>query len=138
MSRITRLTVHRGFGRSLGNMMELFGGATANPSGEWIEVQKVAPGTYHIVANSMTVEGDWVTDNTALGFCGWDQEVENLDVGARRSDAASCFGMSEQLRWNDVRFNLFDEPGQITAPTVARLRAALEHVVFCAWCAGDV
>jgi hypothetical protein len=125
---------HRGFGMSMGNMIEMLSGeASAKQEGNWIEVEEKEPGVFAVVDDNMTVkDGDWVTENTALGFSQWDDEVEDLDAG--NSDESQCFGMSSHLKWQDVDLM----PEEFRAPSIERLKEALNHVAICAWCPGDI
>ncbi|HSI21092.1 MAG TPA: hypothetical protein VLA04_05340 [Verrucomicrobiae bacterium] len=134
MSNVIRIFLsHRGFG-SLGNSVEfLVGEASSLWLGNWIEVSERESGYFEIVGNNMTEKnGDWIVDSTALGFGEWDSEVVDLDAG--NSDESQCFGISSHLWWNDVDLT----PEYIRAPNLQRLREALEHVAFCAWCPGDI
>lgn len=128
---------HRGFGMSLGNMIELvFGDAQAKQKDNWIAVEERNPGIFTVVNDNMTVKnGDWVTESTALGFSQWDNEVEDLDgADEYSSDESQCFGMSNHLIWKDVDL----KPYEFRAPSIERLKEALEHVAICAWCPGDI
>jgi hypothetical protein len=130
-----KIFVKRGFGLSLGNMIEVLGSVdTSIPDGvahDWIKVRR-RHNRWTVVDDSMTdKKGDWIRDNTALGFPVWDDEVKDLD---NFSDAASCFGMSEKLQWEDVTLT----PDYFQASSIERLCEALDHVCFCAWCPGDV
>ena len=93
----------------------------------WIEVEENEPGIYTVVDNNMTD-----TDQTALGFAWWDDQVEDLDNGS--SDESQCFGMSDHLRWHDVDLT----PDEFRASSLERLKEALAHVEVCAWCPGDI
>lgn len=126
--------LHRGFGMSMGNIIEtLSGEAAAKQEGNWIEVEEKEPGVFSVVDDNMTVKnGDWVTESTALGFSQWDGEVEDLDAGS--SDESQCFDMSSHLKWQDVDLT----PGEFRAPSIERLKEALSHVAICAWCPGDI
>jgi len=125
---------HRGFGMSMGNMIEMLSsGASAKQEGNWIEVEEKGPGVFAIADDNMTVKGgDSVMEITALGFSQWDDEVEDLDAG--NSDESQCFGMSSHLKWQDVDL----PPEEFRAPSVERLKEALNHVAICAWCPGDI
>jgi hypothetical protein len=132
MSR-TKFFVQRDYSYSMGNMTEvLTGEALAAPKENWIIVDEIEPGLFQVVENSMTSGDYWVQDPVALGFCWWDDEVEDLDAG--NSDESQCFGISDHLRWNDV--HLTSE--ELRAPSLDRLREAIGHVAFCAWCPGDI
>ncbi len=135
MSHSITLTVNRALGSSFGNMIQLLsGGVSANPEGDWIKVEEVSPGIFKIVDNNMTEEeeGNVLCGLWALGLCSWDEEVVDLDAG--NSDESQCFGMSDHLRWNDVEIT----PGELRAPSIDRLKEALGHVAFCAWCPYDI
>jgi hypothetical protein len=135
MTQRTRIPLsHRGYGRSLSHMIDtLSDKASAEQGGDWIEVEEREPGTFVVVDDSLTVkDGDSMMAQTDLGFTEWNDEVEDLDAGW--SDEASCFGMSNHLRWNDVDLT----PDEFSAPSIERLIEALEHVVLCAWCPGDI
>ena len=124
----------RGFSRSLGNMVEVVLGSTlARPSARWwIEVEERRPNVHVVVDDNMTVKnGDWVVDNTSLGFSWWDDEVIIRDVD---SELFEYFGISQHLRWRDVNL----APYRFRAPSFQRLREALSHVHLCAWCPGDM
>lgn len=120
---------HRGFGQSLGNMIQVLSGeALAMLEGNWIEVEEFAPGVFTIVNDSFTDEND----ARARGFTSWDNEMQDLDNGW--SDEAQCFGMSNHLVWNDVDLT----PDEFRAPSIERLTEALHHVAICAWCPDDI
>lgn len=132
MSQIVRLVVNRGYGLSLGNLIQRLDiPASAEVEESWIEVKEVSPNLFKVVNDNMTEGDDWVHDSCALCFCDWDDEVANLD---HVSDAADCYGMSERLIWRGAILT----PWEFYASSVDLLREALEHVVFCAWCPGDV
>ena len=83
---MTRIELpHRGFGRSMKNMVQVLSGeaeALAERS-NWIEVVEKEPGVFEVTDNNLTVkDGDWITEATALGFSQWDEEVEDLDNGS--------------------------------------------------------
>ena len=125
---------NRGFGYSLGNMIEvLLGDAADKLNSNWIEVEEREPGVFAVVDDNMTVkDGDWLSADTNLGFSEWDEEVEDLDGGY--SDEGQCFGMSDHLRWQDVDLT----PEEFHAPSIERVKEALNHVAVCAWCPGDI
>lgn len=131
----SRIQVNRGYGQSMGNMVEVLSGQAAEEAGEehWIEIEETAPGEFEVVGNNMTEESKstW-TGNTALGFVGWDTDVEDNDAGS--SDESQCFHMSDSLQWKDVHLS----PKHFTAPSIDRLKEALQHVVYTAWCPGDI
>ena len=133
MSKIVTLAINRSFGSSMGNMIEVLSGeASAKLNGNWIKVEKISPGVFQIIEDNLTSGSDWITDSCALGFCSWDDEVTDLDAG--NSDESQCFCMSDHLRWNDVELT----PRELRAPSIKRLKEALHHVAFCAWCPGDI
>ena len=133
MPKIITLAVNRSFGTSMGNMIEVLSGeASAKLEGNWIKVERISPGHYKIVDDNLTSGSYWISDSCALGFCSWDNEVTDLDAG--NSDESQCFGMSDHLVWNDVELT----PEELRAPSIKRLRKALDHVTFCAWCPGDI
>lgn len=102
-------------------------------SGEWIEVEEREQGRFVVVDDSMTVKGGcYLSDCTDLGFCSWDETVQDLDDG--QSDEAQCFGMSCYLKWNEVHCT----PEGFDAPSLERLSKALEHINICSWCPGDI
>lgn len=123
----------RGLGTTTGNKLEAMLGGVEQ-EGNWIEVEAEKPGVFVVVNDNMTVgDGNWVTENTALGFSWWDDEVENLDAGF--SEVSQCFpGMSCYLKWQNVYLTTSD----FRAPSVERLKEALNHVAICAWCPGDI
>ena len=127
---------NRGFGMSLGNMIDLvFGDAEAKLEDNWIEVEEYKPSVFKVVDNNMTENGNWVTEATALGFSQWDDEVQDIDgVEDYPSDESQCFGMSNHLQWKDVDLM----PYVFCAPSIERLKEALTHVAICAWCPGDI
>jgi len=118
----------------MGNMIDILSGrAFKNQENNWIEVKKASNDVYDIIDNNMTVKnGDWITDAVALGYMDWDNEVEDLDNGS--SDGSQCFGISSQLKWKDVIFSDY----VIRAPSIKRIKEALEHISIGAWCPGDV
>lgn len=129
-----RIEVNRGYGSSLGNLIEVL---TDSPSVEspvsWIEVEEREENVFVVVDDNMTVkDGEWLYENIALGFVSWDDQVEDLDNGS--SDESQCFGMSSHLRWNDVEMT----PEQFRAPSIFRLMECLTHVVMNAWRPGDI
>lgn len=129
-----RIYIRSGYAPTLGGMIEaLSGSASADTDKPWIVVESVGGGRYVVVDDNLTVKSDdWICDATALGFSGWDDEVEDLDAGD--SDESQCFDMSSHLRWNDVDLT----PDEFRAPSIGRLCEALAHVTFCAWCPGDI
>jgi hypothetical protein len=130
MGKKYKIPVNRGYGSSMGNMLEAFSGEHQG-SENWIEVERKA-GIYYLIDNSMTVKnGNWVVDNTQLAFAGWDETVQNID---KYSEEGDIFDMSNKLKWNEVIL----EPNKFQAKTIERLQEALQHVSFCAWCAGDI
>jgi hypothetical protein len=127
-----RIFINRGYGSSMGNMLEVLSGEAVKQEPNWIEVEK-RHGSFIITDENMTdKKGNWVVDNTSLGFSGWDDEVKDLDNGY--SDESQCFGMSTKLQWNEVVLTL----ESFSAPSIERLCEALEHVGICAWCPGDI
>lgn len=115
---------HRGHG----GMLEI----EFESEGNWIDVEEWKPNVFTVVDNNMTVKnGNWVVDQTSLGFTQWDEEVEDFD---HYSDESQCFGMSNHLRWQDVELT----PYKFRAPSAERLKEALTHVTMCAWCPGDM
>ena len=101
-------------------------------NGYWIEVEETSPGHFTIVNDSMTVkDGDCMIDPTALGYVEWDDEVENLDTD---SDPYECFGISQDLQWNEVSLGVTS----FEAPSIERLKEALSHVTLMSWCPGDI
>ena len=100
---------------------------------KWILVKEEKAGVFMVVDDSMTVKnGNSLFENTALSFCHWDEQVEDLDNG--KSDESQCLGMSRHLRWNDVDLT----PRRYTAPNINRLKEALTHVSICAWRPGEI
>ena len=98
-----------------------------------IVVKETEPGTFKIVDNSITKkDGDSMTDATNFGFDEWDESVEDLDNG--NSDISQCFGMSGHLKWKDVELTL----GEIKAPSLDRLKEALQHIGITSYCPGDI
>ena len=133
----TRIDVqHSGFGRFMATksiIKMLSGDATAKQERDWIEVEEKKHGVFSVVDNNMTVkDGNSATENTNLGFSHWDSEVEDLDAGD--SDESQCFGMSDHLKWQDVDLT----PQEFRAPSIERLKEALNHVAICAWCPGNI
>ena len=122
----------RGYGRSLGHRIDLLSGeAFAKQEGNWIEVEEKEPSVFAVVDDNMTVKGgNRVSDETYLGFTHWDDEVEDLDGDGN----AQCIGISSHLKWKDVDLT----PEEFRAPSVERLKEALNHVAICAWCHGDI
>ena len=124
----------RGFGSSLGNMIQVLSGeASSKLEGNWIDVEERTPGVFTVVDENLTTkDGDWIVDDTSLGFSSWDEEVADLDAG--NSDESQCFGMSDRLVWKDVELT----PYEFRAPSVERLIESFNHVEICAWCPGDI
>jgi hypothetical protein len=133
MAKFKILLKGRGYGRSLGNMLEVLSGEAAEKQeGNWIEVEQKGR-VFTVVDENMTdKDGDWIVDSTALGFSSWDAEVKDLDND--QSDASQCFGISMHLKWKDVDMT----PDEFRAPSIERLKEALNHVAICAWCPGDI
>ncbi len=124
---------HRGFSRSLGNMIEVLKGeAKALLDSNWIDVEEREPGVFVLVGENLTSGSNSTFDRTELGFAQWDDEVEDLDNG--RSEESHCLGISTALRWQEVRF----APREYCAPSLERLTEAFGHVALCAWCPGDI
>lgn len=110
-----RVVINRGFGNS-------------NDKQQWIVLEEVEPHVFKVVANNLTDK----YMPLLLGFTGWDNEVVDLDAGD--SDESQCFGMSDHLRWNDVDLT----PREFNAPSIKRLKQALEHVEFGTWDPWDI
>ncbi|HEU0050903.1 MAG TPA: hypothetical protein VFQ60_02485 [Patescibacteria group bacterium] len=107
----------------------------------WIEVEEIKPGLYEIVGNSLTRPREWDERDTDLGLSQWDDEVRNLDT---ESESFDCYGISAHLAWDEVEIffprgsgNL-NTPWQIKAPSVERIRQALNHIAFCVWHYQDI
>lgn len=124
-----RISVNRGFGCSMGNMIDVVFGEAGELLREpsWIEVEETEPGQFEVVGNNMTSDR-----SPELGFSAWDDQVRDLDNG--ESDESQCFGMSCRLRWGRVYLS----PDSFTAPSVRKLKEALKHVVYCAWDPDDI
>lgn len=123
----------RGYGKSLGNMIEMLSGEAANKQkGNWIEVERKGSGLFVVTDDNLTEKGDDPSDQSSLGFIQWDSEVVDLDNG--ESDEGQCFGMSNHLKWKDVDMT----PHEYKAPNIKRLKEALQHVAICAWCPWDI
>jgi len=103
-----------------------------NDGTEWIVVREEDSGHFVIIDDSMTEEGDWLSDCIDLGLCDWNSEVQDIDAGD--SDESQCFGMSTHLVWKDVTIT----PSSIEASSLERLSEALTHITFCSWCPGDI
>ena len=121
----TRLTINRGYSQSLGNLIDLICKPKENKDNAWIEVEEKEPNIFVVISNGIT------RPETTLGFSNWDEEAIDLDNG---SDESQCFGMSNRLQWNEVILT----PDEMSAPTVDRLKAALEHITFCSWDPDDI
>jgi hypothetical protein len=126
-----RLTVNRGISLCPVDMIEAICDRVEMEE-NWIELEREQPGRWKIVNDSMSDRGGyWVHDATELAFSSWDGKVENLDTSG---EGFECFGISEKLRWENVTLT----PKSISAPSIERIKEALEHVRFCAWCMGDI
>lgn len=96
-----------------------------------IVVEETQPGRFTIVDESITDKNnDPLVGKTEIAFFGWDESVEDLD-GA--SDLASV-NASNHLRWNDVELKL----DEIKAPSLDRLKEALQHIEIMSYCPGDL
>lgn len=130
-----KIFINRGYGFSITNMLDAVSGAAAEEvkKASWIIVERKG-GVFRLVDDNLTSkDGDWISDCTDLGFSSWSEEVEDLDNG--RSDESQCFEMSNKLQWNEVTLS---PDGPFNAVNIKRLCEALEHVIFCAWCPGDI
>ncbi len=125
-----RIYVNRGYGLSAGNLID--GVAEVPLPTSWIEVEKKGGYFYLVNENLTKKKGNWIKDNTDLGFASWDDTVQNIDY--ENSDEAQCFDMSRRLKWQEVIMTT----KSFQAKTIERLCEALEHVVFTAWCPGDI
>lgn len=102
--------------------------------GHSIEVKCTAPGVYTIIDNSLVDQhGSPMVDDTHLGFCEWDDCVENLDTD---SISFEWCNISVRVKWMDVVICL--ETDECYAPSLGRLMQALCHITFCAFCPGDM
>ena len=107
------------------------------------EMTELGP-VFSVVDKSQVVEHNdgSGTRKTSLAFAHWSKEVENLDDDNNDpycSDEAMCFQFSDHLKWNDVDLILKQgSSGQFQAPTIHRLKEALNHVYICAWCVLDI
>jgi DNA repair ATPase RecN len=98
-----------------------------------ITVEETEPGIFTIVDDSITVkDGDPMADETNICFRSWDDSVQDLDNGD--SDISQCFGMSDHLQWEDVELT----ESEIRAPSLNRLKEALQHVEIISYCPGDI
>ncbi|MFA6536567.1 MAG: hypothetical protein WCT25_04035 [Candidatus Paceibacterota bacterium] len=120
-----KIIVSRGVSLSPENLLAFYTGeASAYPKTKWwVKVEEQEPGSFVVVADNLTTD----EDAGSLGFSSWDHEVKDLDAGT--SAGSEYFNMSDHLQWNDVDMT----PEKFKAPTVERLKQALEHVHFCAW-----
>jgi len=133
MSQITTLAINYSYKRSIRKLIQsLLDDASAESEEAWIKVKEVSPGIFEIVDNSLTSGDSRISDPCELGLMGWDDEVQDLDAG--QSDESQCFKMSVHLRWKDVDIT----PDELRASSVERLKEALSHVAFGAWCPGDL
>lgn len=119
-----RLYVNRGFGSTLGNMLDQLSGESLCDD-DWIEVEQ-DDDEFRVVGDNFTRCG------RSRGICRWHDEVEDLDCGW--SDVGQCFNMSERLRWKDVVIT----PSWFLAPSVAMLKEALQRVTFCDYDPDDI
>jgi len=136
----TIIQVNRGYGKSMSNMIQMLSGEAeaeaATSEGYWVKIKKVEKNLYKIIDENMTDKnGVWIYDDVSLGFSEWDETVTDLDRGS--SDASQCFGISGHLIWKDVDM-AFDCEYFFKAPSIARIKEALQHVAICAWCPGDI
>lgn len=122
-----RIYVNCAFGRSLGNMIDALSGK-AEEERKFIEVQETDD-------DLTKKDGYDLYDATALAFSGWDLEVDDID--ASQSDESQCFGMSSHLMWKEVDLRLRGDR-EFRAPSIGRLKEALTHVTFTAFCPGDI
>ncbi len=102
-------------------------------SGGSITVEETEPGVFKIVGDSITKKfGDPIIDVTHIGFGEWDESI--LDLDNNYSDISQCFGMSEHLQWEDVELTV----DEIKAPSLNRLKEALQHIEIAPYCPGDI
>lgn len=130
-----KIFVNRGYGFSMGNMLEIISGQAAEEiqKEQWIKIEKKGGGRWEVVDDNMTVKkGNWVVDNTALGFTAWDDQVTDLDKGY--SDESQCFNMSGKLQYGNVVMT----PESFTGGSIEDIAEALSHVEICSWCPGDI
>ncbi len=88
-----------------------------------ITVEEAEPGIFRTVSSDIAnKDGDSMTDMTDIGFERWDDSVKDLDNGC--SDISQCLSMSEHLQWKEVELT----PYEIKAPSLDRLKKALQHI----------
>lgn len=100
-------------------------------SGNSIEVEEITPGLFRVVDFNIVKNrfDDYLA--TSRGFLLWDNEVVNLE---EESDTYQVLGVAENLKWNDVELT----PYEIKAPTLDRLKQALNHLDITLFCKDDI
>ncbi len=99
------------------------------PQRSWIIVEERSKGIFKVVKNNLTD-----SDHSSLGISGCSSEVRILEDPSSPSDEFQCFGMPSRVRWEDV----WIEPYEFHASSLSRLKEALSHITFCAWCVDDI
>jgi hypothetical protein len=133
----TRLFVNRVYG--IRPMEQIIAGMTGVPTPEseepqWIEIVRKKKGVYEIVNDNFTSEIGKPPEErnfingTGIGLEPADEEVEVFDT--------DFWGVESHLKWHDVEFNLGDD-NRIYAPSINRIREAIKHIDFVAFCPGD-
>jgi hypothetical protein len=103
---------------------------TIEIGGHMLTVVEKSKGVFEIAEQTYTT-----AENPNLGIVQWDSEVEDLDKG--KSDVSSELGVSTHVRWNDVEID-WDMNTGIKAPSLERLKEALQHITLGAFNQYDV
>ncbi|OGF21995.1 hypothetical protein A2Y83_03215 [Candidatus Falkowbacteria bacterium RBG_13_39_14] len=100
--------------------------------GESITIEETKPGTFRIIDNSITKKDKHIMDGeTSLGIKKSNEEVKYLDNDD--SDARVFSDSSEHLKWEDVEFSYTGLEWEIKAPSLERVKEALEHTEMIAY-----
>jgi len=98
----------------------------------WIEVEPNRDGKFTIIKDGLTEQGDPHLNKTHIGFSAWSDDVEDLDAGS--TPQSQKLKLSCHLRWQDVELR----GRKINAPSLDRLKQALQRITFSAWSEGDL
>ena len=129
MAKKHRIFVKRDVTRSVHGFIEAPAMGKRILTDNWIVVEEPEFGHFVLVDENLT-RGEY--SGPCLGFLHVSREVERLDW----DDPDLCWVgvFSCHCRWKDVEM----QTHEFWAPTLHRLKQALEHVAFCTWNPRDV
>ena len=115
-----------------------------NNGRNWLVVEKMVwVGRYEIIDNNLiTKDGEDRDDDTALAMCLPDPKhsnIVNLDVGEKKSDAATALKLSLSMQVGDVIFDFLNSDClMIRASSWEKVKEALAQVRFRSYCPGSL